>query len=277
MHPDHPCASPLPPVLPSVSGSGCRLPARMTWRDCSVLGTSLAKVRADLASDGVALIAGVADPAALLRLAEALGTVIPHRDSGSDGVTVIEDRGCAGGAWAGFSREGLRPHTDRSGIACPPGLVLTVCGRAPTRSGEALLVDGQTVHAALAVDAPDVLAAFSVPRTALFGGGGGHLGSVFTTCGNVTTVRLRLDALVRFAPALLEHLPALRRVIAAHTLVVPLAAGYGYVTNNRRWLHGRHAFTGPRLLYRVTADGHPGTVPPGFTPSPERSRQGVHG
>jgi alpha-ketoglutarate-dependent taurine dioxygenase len=231
-----------------------------------VLGSSLTEVRTDLAEVGVALLTGVSGPAALLELAEALGAVVPHRDSGPDGVTVIEDRGSAGGAWAGFSRMGLSPHTDRSGIASPPGLVLTVCGREPLTGGEALLVDGRAVYAHLAARDPDALAAFSIPRTALFGGGGGHLGAVFTTHASLTVIRLRLDALVRFAPALLDHLPALRRAIDAHTVAVALAAGHGYAINNRRWLHGRRAFTGPRALYRVTAEACTGMVPAGFHP-----------
>ena len=264
MRPDHLSASPALPL--ATPHTRPRPIEGLPWRDCSALGSSLAEVRADLASTGVALLAGVPGPAALLRLAEALGTAVPHRDSGPDGVTVIEDRGAAGGAWAGFSRQGLHPHTDRSGVASPPGLVLTVCGREPVSGGEALLVDGRAVYAELAARDPRALAAFSVPRNALFGGGGGHLGSAFTTSGNLTAIRLRLDALVRFAPALLEHLPVLRRAIAAHTVTVPLAAGDGYVINNRRWLHGRHSFAGPRALYRVTADAHAGTVPSGFHP-----------
>jgi len=125
-------------------------------------------VRADLASTGMALLAGMPGPAALPRLR-----------------------------------------------------------REPASGGEALLVDGRAVYAELAARDPRALAAFSVPRNALFGGGGGHLGSVFTTSGNLTAIRLRLDALVRFAPALLEHLPVLRRAIAAHTVTVPLRAGHG--------------------------------------------------
>jgi hypothetical protein len=51
--------------------------------------------------------------------------------------------------------------------------------------------------------------------------------------------------------------------------MVALAAGYGYVINNRRWLHGRRAFAGPRLLYCVTANAHQGTIQAGFRLAPD--------
>jgi hypothetical protein len=94
----------------------------------------------DLARVGIALLNGVTAPVDLLTLADSIGTVVPHRDSRPDGVTVIEDRGATGTALAGFSCRGLSPHTDRSSVERPPGLVLAVCGREPAAGGEFVLV-----------------------------------------------------------------------------------------------------------------------------------------
>lgn len=168
---------------------------------------------------------------------------------------------------AGSTRTVLSPRTDGSGIERPPTLLLTACGREPHSGGESLLVDGRAVHDHLARNAPDALAALSEPRSALFGGADGHLGSVFAPAPDgMVAIRLRLDSLVRFAPAVAPHVPALRAAIQRHTIVVPVRAGWGYALNNRRWLRGRRRFEGPRLMYRVIANPLPGTVPAGFEP-----------
>lgn len=236
-----------------------------------------ADVLADLRRIGAALIDEVPGPGELVEFALSLGVVAPHRDSGPDGVTSIEDRGAESPAMAGFTRTELSPHTDRSGVERPPILLLTACGREPSSGGESLLVDGRAVHDDLAHNAPNTLAALSEPRSALFGGADGYLGSVFTPGPHgVVAIRLRLDSLVRFVPAAAPHVPTLRAAIRRHTIVLPVRAGSGYVLNNHRSLHGRRRFEGPRLMYRIIADPLPGTVPAGFqaedaAPSPERS------
>lgn len=232
-------------------------------RHCS----ASADVLSDLRRVGLALIDGLPGSAALVDLARSLGIVVPHRDSGPDGVTLIEDQGAQSAGMTGFTRAELLPHTDRSGVERPPILLLTVCGREPDVGGESLIVDGRAVFEDLAQSAPDALAALSEPRSALFGGAGGYLGAIFAIdpCGLVS-IRLRLDSLARFAPVAAPHISFLRAAVERHTTVLPLRAGFGYVLNNRRWLHGRRGFEGPRLIYRVTADPWPGTVPAGFRP-----------
>jgi hypothetical protein len=214
----------------------------------------------------VSLLQDVCGPGDLLALTEALGTTVPHRDSRPDGVTMIEDRDATGSSMAGFSRGSLYPHTDRSGVDAPPGLVLAACGRDSLAGGEALLVDGREVFDELAATNPEALAVLCAPRTALFGGAGGYLGNVFSSQGDVVAIRLRMDGLIRFAPMINEHLPALRAAIERHTRVVPMVIGTGYVVNNHRWLHGRNSFVGPRLIYRVTANPYLGLIPAGFRP-----------
>lgn len=229
--------------------------------------SSPADVLADLARFGIALLTDVPGPAELLTLANALGTVVPHRDSRPDGVTVIEDRGATSGAMAGFSRRSLSPHTDRSSIEFPPGLVLTACGSEPTSGGESLLADGQEIYEDLAAANPAALEALCTPRSVLFGGADGHLGSVFSSHGGAVAVRLRLDNLARFAPTITPHLPALRATIYRRTVILPLPARYGYMINNHRWLHGRSSFQGNRVIYRVLANPFPDTVAYGFRPT----------
>lgn len=222
-----------------------------------------------LAERGLAVVDQI-NPEMLLPLATSIGVVVPHRDSGPDGVTTLADLGAdiaIRRGFGGFSSRGLDPHTDRAGSARPPELLLMVCGQAAVSGGECLLVDGQAVHEDLAACAPDALQALSAPRCALFGGATGHLGSVFTTstCGTRVAVRLRLDELARFNPTATRSLPALRAAIDRHTTVLKLDRGQGYVLNNHRWLHGRHAFTGQRVMFRLHANPLPHLqIPAGF-------------
>lgn len=226
-------------------------------------------VRADLVHTGLVLVDDVPDPASMLALTRQLGAaVVPHRDSGPDGVTLIEDRGARAAALAGFTRASLYPHTDRSGTADPPGLLFTVYGREPTSGGESVLVDGRAVYLDLAENDPPALAALSAPRSAMFGGADGYLTSVFAVADGVVSLRFRFDALSRFGPRAEPHVPALRAAIERHLWTVPARTATGYVLDNRRWLHGRRAYTGPRLVYRIVANAvRPGVIVGGF---PER-------
>lgn len=214
-------------------------------------------VPAALAEHGLALVEGLADSSGLLRLAESIGTVVPHRDSGADGVTTIADLGGerVQSGFAGFGACALNPHTDRSGVDHPPVLLMTSCGQPAGTGGECVLIDGQAVYDDLAESEPDALRALCTPRSVLFGGAAGYLGSIFsdTEDGRIA-VRLRLDDLAQFSPGVSRWLSTLRAVIDRHAVMVNLNVGQGYVLNNHRWLHGRRAFTGQRVLFRVNAN-----------------------
>ena len=147
---------------------------------------------------------------------------------------MIEDRGQRVAALAGFTRAALALHTDRSGVADPPDLLMTVCAAGPSSGGELLLADGRAVYLDLARKAPATLTALAAPRSALFGGADGYLGSVFAPHSDAVAVRLRLDSLARFSPAVAPHIPTLRAAIDRHTIAVPARAGVGYVVDNRR-------------------------------------------
>ncbi|WP_369797512.1 TauD/TfdA family dioxygenase [Nocardia sp. CNY236] len=52
-------------------------------------------------------------------------------------------------------------------------------------------------------------------------------------------------------------LPQLAEAIDRHAIRFTLEPGDGYVLHNHRWLHGRTAFTGDRVMYRLSLDPHP--------------------
>jgi len=147
-------------------------------------------------------------------------------------------------------------------------LLLTSCRRPSATGGASVLVDGQAVYEDLAESQPDALRAFRTPHSVLFGGAAGHLGSIFADNGNDrVTVRLRLDDLAQFSPDVSRWLPTLRAAIDRHAITIGLDRGQGYILDNHRWLHGRNAFTGQRVIYRVTGDPLPNlAIPIGFCP-----------
>lgn len=230
-------------------------------------GAASCLVRA-LSHTGFAMLDGVVDAGSLLGLARSIATVVPHRDSRPDGVTVLINRGSVGECrgFAGFGQKELMPHTDRSGVAYPPALLMMACGQPADTGGECVVVDGTAVYADLAENEPEAVQALSTPRSALFGGAAGYLGSVFAPEPNGrVTVRLRLDELARFSPQVVRWLPVLRATIDRHAVTVRLRVRQGYVLDNRRWLHGRRAFSGNRVFYRVIANPLPHlAIPSGF-------------
>ncbi|MFD1149836.1 TauD/TfdA family dioxygenase [Saccharothrix hoggarensis] len=218
-----------------------------------------AAVVSALTHHGLALVEGLADSTHLRRVTRSFATVVPHRDSASDGVTTLVDLGSdRNGAFAGFSSCALAPHTDRSGVANPPALLVLGCSQPATSGGQCVLIDGQAVYDTLADTAPDALAALCTPRSVLFGGASGHLGAIFTEYeGGRVTIRLRQDDLVQFSPEVRRWLPTLRAAIDQHVAELDLSAGQGYILDNHRWLHGRRAFNGHRVVHRVNANPLP--------------------
>ncbi|MBO0808702.1 MAG: TauD/TfdA family dioxygenase [Actinobacteria bacterium] len=231
-----------------------------------------------LRDNGLSRFEGVADRAALVEAAGWLMDIYPHRDSGPDGVTVIAGEGdSALPGRAGFTSAELRPHTDRSSVPEPPVLLMMMCATDADHGGESFAVDGRLLHDVLAAEDTAALQALSRPRSALFGGAGGYLGSVFeTTADGRVKVRLRLDELARYSPDVERVLPRLAALAAGNLVSFPLRAGQGYVLNNSCWLHGRTRFTGPRVMLRLLGDplAHLG-IRPGFTPrhAPEGTPQ----
>lgn len=228
---------------------------------------------AALTERGLVLLDGVTTSDDLLRLAYSIATIVPHRDSDTSGLTTIADiGGQVRSGFAGFSTCALNPHTDRSGTVNPPALLMMACGQPPSNGGECVVIDGKAVYDTLVKSHPGAAKALSAPRSVLFGGAAGCLGSVFSHSGDRIAIRLRLDDLAQFSPETTRWLPVLRATIDRHAATLRLNAGQGYVLDNHRWLHGRRAFTGQRVMYRVNGNPLPGLgITPGFQ---SRVRQG---
>jgi hypothetical protein len=227
----------------------------------------------------MAMISGLTDRAELLRAGHSLMTISLHRDSDSGGVTTIERRfSTAIGSLSGFTDRELVPHTDGSTVAEPPRILILACVRRPRSGGQVVLVDGGGLYQEIAETDPAMLDALRAPRSAYFGGGSGHLGSVFEDLGgHRVAVRLRFDDLIRFSPAASLYVGRLRELVRLRAITLDLAVGEGYVLLNDRWLHGRRRFVGDRTMLRLIGDPLPEhQVAPGFLPVGVGTSLAVH-
>ncbi len=203
-------------------------------------------------------IAGRDDALALMR---SVATVVHHRDSDLDGVTVLaatEPPAGVRSGFAGFSSQELVPHTEGSSLPRPPRLMMLICEVPAGEGGATKVIDGREVYDSLAAEAPEAMRELVTPRSALFGAGAGHLGSVFELVGGgAVCIRFRLDDLVRFSPAVTSVLPQLLEAMHSRTVRFTLGAGQGYILQNGRWLHGRTGFGGRRQMHRILGEPHP--------------------
>lgn len=225
-------------------------------------------LQAQLATTGIVALEGVHGRPLFCQTVAALGVPRLHRDSDVDGITTIAVRPDAERAgFAGFGSHALNPHTEGSALARPPQLLALVCQSRADVGGHSVLVDGLRLYDYLVAEAPDALQALFQPRSVLFGGANGFLGSIFERTDERIRLRLRLDDLAQFSPDVAAHLPTLWAAIEATALRLTLAPGDGYVLSNSRWLHGRSGFGGCRVMLRLLADLPPTSpIADGFDP-----------
>lgn len=227
-----------------------------------------------LREHGLVTFGGIRDRAELQVIAARFMTIRPHRDSGPDGVTVIASTGKQTAGYAAFTDRELVPHTDGSGVADPPGLLLLLCLRPATAGGSTVLADGAEVAAALARAHPAALPALSSPQAAIFGGSNGYRGPIIAPGGpGRCSIRFRSDELARFSDSIVDVLPLLTASITKHVETIQLHAGEGILLSNTRWLHGRTRYTGQRVMLRILGDPLPSTgIQPGFPVPPAVGR-----
>lgn len=188
-------------------------------------------------------------------------------DYGTDETSMID---------TAYSSVALPLHTDNSYLENPPGLQIFNCvAQAPVDETEPLggstrLADGWHVAEAMRREAPESFRFFStVPLPFSHVNERLHttaIAPVFKlhplTGGVVEfryneTDRAPLDTLsFEQVEAFYEHSVTLARLLSQHELVFRLRVGDALVFNNRRVLHGRHAFRGRRNLVGcyLTAD-----------------------
>lgn len=107
-----------------------------------------------------------------LTLMRSFATVLQHRDSDPDGVTVLtasEPLARVRSGFAGFTSQELTPHTDGSSLPRPPTLVMLHCAVPAGEGGTTEAIDGRELYDSLVAEAPQVLRELLMPRSVLFG------------------------------------------------------------------------------------------------------------
>lgn len=156
----------------------------------------------------------------------------------------------------GFTNLALYPHTDRSSIENPPNMLALFCLESnASNDGKCLLVDGYLIAKQLHEKFPDTLEKLRKPNSAIFSDGTvAHTGSIIDCDNNHFTIRFRFDQYGFFNSELIKHLDIFKRCVEENMVTFKLQRHEAYIINNRRWLHGREAFSGNRTMCRIHAE-----------------------
>ncbi|MEU1307854.1 TauD/TfdA family dioxygenase [Streptomyces cinnamoneus] len=159
------------------------------------------------------------------------------------------------------TRAPMNPHTAGAHLKLPPRLVLVVCARSADTGGSSLLVDGQDLLSHFAREWLDDVGPLTRRSTMWIAPGVSSPVFRLSQAGHCV---LRLPSRPVLWSVAARHRREKLHVAAECTQrLLSLEAGQGYLLDNWRWAHGRTAFDGERLLYRV--EGTPRfQMPAGF-------------
>lgn len=147
-----------------------------------------------------------------------------------------------GKALRSASRADFPLHTDQSFLPAPCRYVLLHCWQAAVRGGETLLANGKQL---LARADRNLQLALSQYRFRYAFGESTTEAAIWRFSAEDIRVDMPRDA--HWRDAIAAHL-------AAHASPLMLAQGDLLIIDNHRWLHGRTAFEGERMLKRLRAD-----------------------
>lgn len=193
-----------------------------------------------------------------------LGHILEHPDSDATGITTIQPRRLRTPNDRAFTRNGLSPHTDGTAVPDPADVLILHCAQAAPDGGGATFVDGLPMFRRMLQQFERT----KLTSLRLQHRDRGDLGAVFTfDCHNeLGSLRYRDDDLAWPVSGVPGIVTALRDNIADSTVHRPLSSGEGYMINNNRWLHGRTAFSGDRVVLRLSLRLAPRTDAPARPP-----------
>lgn len=207
----------------------------------------------ELRAEGLVFFRSPQTRRSLIALAQSLGQIVPHRDSDSDGITVIEDRAKSQLEYRGLTNLALDLHTDRSSEELPPRLILNYCTFAAADGGEVVLADARTAYDILSRTQPRVISLLEQPDAVGFSDGSKTLVAPVLSRDESGRMRVRF----KFDSSLVANedtwwaLKHFKAVTDEHSLHISLRQGEGYVIDNSWWLHGRRQFSGNRQVLRL--------------------------
>ncbi len=209
-----------------------------------------------LTSRGLVFFDGNPSRKDLILIAESLGKIHLHRDSDDQGLTILEPKDAPSPLQAGFTAQGLFPHTDASGESCPPDIMIFYCEQMAHLGGESLLVDGRELFLELRQERSELLSILTRPDEAMFWSDAGHVPMpiIDQDRSGRLAIRFRYDHLSLFSDRLAYKLQELVDLVHRHTFSIQLKNGEGFILNNGWWLHGRNAYHGYRRAVRILVD-----------------------
>ncbi|MDH6180752.1 alpha-ketoglutarate-dependent taurine dioxygenase [Microbacteriaceae bacterium SG_E_30_P1] len=203
------------------------------------------QLRSVLLREGLVFARG-ATASDLIEGLEGLGTVFLHPDASASGITEIKPNGDERG---GFSRAGLKLHTDRALIQIPPAFLGLILDEAADSGGEALFLDSAELVARLievGVSSEDLLSVRLVS-----GVHGAEALPFLRRIDNVGWQCRYRDDHVGHPSGPPSVLAQIDQAFGELVKAVELVPGESYVLNNHRWLHGRRDFQGARRASRL--------------------------
>ena len=205
---------------------------------------------------GIATFTGISDRAQLTVFASQFMTSRHHRDADADHVTGIRpnDDLAQRTAGTGFSRAAIPPHTEGSSLPNPPRLLLLACVSPAPIGGATVVVDGAALHRYLRDREPKAATILAEPDQVTFGAAAFPAATFERLADDRVAVRYRDDGLADIAPTARPAWRRLREAVLEHQIRFKLSKGQGIVVDNTRWLHGREAFEGGRLVNRIIGD-----------------------
>lgn len=203
------------------------------------------ELRSLLLGDGVVFARG-ATASDLIEALGGFGTVFLHPDASASGITEIKPNGDERG---GFSRAGLKLHTDRALLQVPPAFLGLILDEAAESGGEALFLDSAELVARLieiGVSPEDLLSVRLVSA-----GHGAETLPFLSRVDNVGWQCRYRDDHVGHPSGPASVLAQINQALGDLVKAVELEPGESYILNNHRWLHGRREFQGARRASRL--------------------------
>ena len=179
-----------------------------------------------------------------------------HPHANTNGVTRIETRKkIAGHSTLAFSSGELKLHTDGSAVQEPPKYVALACLRQCRSGGYSLFSDGWRALAFLRRKHPEHIEVLSEKKNFVFGHGNEAFNApIIDLSGPSPSVRFRQDVGLRATADAEKSLRVFAETLEHFQIVRRLRKGEAYIVDNHRWLHGRSAYKGARVMLRLLFD-----------------------
>lgn len=241
-----------------------------SWTEHVIDFNKTQEILASVRENGIALIDGLHAVENLATLAQEIGVPILHRDSNQiAGIITLQPKDTVQReTFKGYTRKEQYLHTDGTMVENPADVVVLMCQKEAPRGGESIFVDGKALYKKLAKDTPQLLPALFESAAATFGEAADRIlqKPIFTkTDPKLISISFRYDRLVKFSPTIQKEFQRLLDTMNDLTISIKLRPTEGYVINNHRFIHGRKAFLGDRMIHRVQIHAHkPHAIPQGF-------------